>query len=346
MIGAGVLVVASVAGLLVWQPWNPSPVAPASVSGTSPTGTRIRLTWPAPAGGAAVGYYVILRDGKQVAHVPAGTLTWTDTSVQPGDRYVYGVATAGGGTQSGSSPTATVTALTPPPSVLAVSATYTTTTLNWRAPTDAPTPTSYVIYNSDGVLATIPGSSTSYTESGEQPGTPYQYAVVAEWGSHKSQQTTPITGSTRAVPLSGPGSATVTLTASPAGSFDNPTAGKAYKYNWTFDPTCRQDTCTVVAYATMPTNAAGKPYYFAVTLGGSDASGYFGSAQGHDTYCETSSDPDDDTLSVRITPVGPVRNGTWTNWQGTLTDDAAANTTADGSTCEAAVWSFTIQSSG
>ena len=33
----GALAVALIAGLLVWQPWSPRPVAPASLTATSPT---------------------------------------------------------------------------------------------------------------------------------------------------------------------------------------------------------------------------------------------------------------------------------------------------------------------
>ena len=46
----GVLAAALVAGLLVWQPWSPRPVAPVSLTAESPTGTSVQLSWPAPTG--------------------------------------------------------------------------------------------------------------------------------------------------------------------------------------------------------------------------------------------------------------------------------------------------------
>src|SRR6202046_221680 len=47
----GVLAAALVAGLLVWQPWSPRPIAPVSLTAESPTGTSVQLSRPAPHGG-------------------------------------------------------------------------------------------------------------------------------------------------------------------------------------------------------------------------------------------------------------------------------------------------------
>ena len=111
----GVLAAALVAGLLVRQPWSPRPIAPVSLTAESPTGTSVRLSWPAPNGGATPDQYVILRDGAQVAEVPGDETTWTNTGLRPGDKFRYEVATRGGGWQSGPSPVAKVTTLAPSP---------------------------------------------------------------------------------------------------------------------------------------------------------------------------------------------------------------------------------------
>ena len=91
----GVLAAALVAGLLVWQPWSPRPIAPVSLTAESPTGTSVQLSWPAPNGGATPDHYVILRDGAQVAEVPGDETSWTNAGLRPGDKFRYEVATRG-----------------------------------------------------------------------------------------------------------------------------------------------------------------------------------------------------------------------------------------------------------
>jgi hypothetical protein len=169
----GFLAAALVAGLLVWQPWSPRPIAPVSLSATSPTGTSVQLSWPAANGGATPDHYVILRDGAQVAEVPGDKTTWANTSLRPGDKFQYEVATRGGGWQSGPSPVATVTTLAPSPVGLKVASTYTSATLTWKPSPLGPAPDQYVVYDQGERAATLDGATTSYVERGLAEGTAF-----------------------------------------------------------------------------------------------------------------------------------------------------------------------------
>src|SRR3984957_2495639 len=182
----GVLAAGLVAGLLVWQPWSPRPIAPVSLTAKSPTGTSVQLSWPAPNGGAKPGQYVILRDGAQVAEVRGDETTWTNTGLRPGDKFRYEVATRGGGWQSGPSPVAKVTTLAPSPVGLKVASTYTTATLTWKPSPLGPAPDKYLVYDQGELAATLNGATTSYVERGLFEGTPFYYTVVAEWGTVSS----------------------------------------------------------------------------------------------------------------------------------------------------------------
>ena len=107
----------------------------------------MRLSWPAPNGGATPDHYVILRDGAQLAEVPGDERSWTNTGLRPGDKFRYEVATRGGGWQSGPSPVAEVTTIAPSPVGLKVASTYTSATLTWKPSPLGPAPDKYVVYD-------------------------------------------------------------------------------------------------------------------------------------------------------------------------------------------------------
>jgi hypothetical protein len=247
----GVLAAALVAGLLVWQPWSPRPIAPVSLTAKSPTGTSVQLSWPAPNGGATPDQYVILRDGAQVAEVPGDETTWTNTGLRPGDKFRYEVATRGSGWQSGPSPVASVTTLTPSPVGLKVASTYTSATLTWKPSPLGPAPDQYVVYDQGERAATVAGATTSYVERGLAEGTAFQYTVVAEWGTVWSAPSATDSGTIRSAPLSNLQNAIVTPTSIPSGATGG-TVGQAFPTSWNFTPQCATNACTMTVNLVVP----------------------------------------------------------------------------------------------
>jgi Fibronectin type III domain len=338
----GVVVVVLIAALVVWAPWSPRPAAPASLTATSPTGTSVRLSWPAPRGGATPDHYVILRDDVRVAEVPASETSWTDTGLRPGEHFQYEVATRGGGRQSGPSRVATVTTLAPSPVGLKVAATYTTATLTWKPSPLGPAPDKYVVYNGPNQVATLDGSTTSYAAQGQLQGAAFQYAVVAEWGTVKSAPSAADFGTFRSAPLDTYENVNVTLTSLPSNA-TGATEGKAFPESWDFTPHCSVSTCTMTVDAALPgTKNMSYPYTVKVSPSGA---GYTGSIKAHFVACVKTMTTD--TLVVTLTPdKGDISNGAWGKWTGTVMITTPYTTLSDGTYCPSGNWDYSVSTQG
>jgi hypothetical protein len=175
---------------------------------SSPTATTALVSWTAPKGGATPAQYDIMRDGKEQGTVPGSQTSWTDTGLAPGSKYSYMVITVGNGQKSAPSATTSVTTITPPPAdVTSTGQTYTTVTLHWSPPPNAPTPDTYTIHNTSTAngndeLDTVGGSQTSCTITKLIPGDQYTFAVSAMWGTAESALSQ-VNASPLTVPLSG-----------------------------------------------------------------------------------------------------------------------------------------------
>jgi len=337
----GVLAAALVAGLLVWQPWSPRPVAPASLTAISPSATSVLLSWPAPKGGATPDQYVILRDGTQLAQIPGDETSWANTGLQPGEKFTYEVATRGGGWQSGPSPVVTATTLTPSPIGLSVASTYTTATLTWEPSPLGPAPDKYVVYEGSEVAATLNGATTSYVESGLLEGAPYQYAVVAEWGAVKSAPSATDSGTIRSAPLSDLQDVNVTPTSIPAGATGG-TLDKQFPTSWAFTAQCSMNACTMIVNLVVPgPQERGFPMTLKLTPSGAD---YTGTTQAKFAVCggtETN-----DAIKVTLVPdKSQISNGHWGQWTGTVSATAPYVTVGDGF-CDESTWDFNVSSGG
>ena len=336
----GVLAVALVAGLLVWQPWSPRPVAPVSLTAESPTGTSVRLTWPAPNGGATPDHYVILRDGAQLAVVPGDERSWTNTGLRPGDKFRYEVATQGGGWQSGPSPVAEVTTIAPSPVGLKVASTYTSATLTWKPSPLGPAPDKYVVYDQGERAATLDGATTSYVERGLTEDTPFQYTVVAEWGTVSSAPSATDSGTIRSAPLDNLQNAIVTPTSIPSGATGG-TVGKAFPTSWNFAPECAS-ACTMTVNLVVPgPQERGFPLTVKVTPSGAD---YTGSAQAKFAVCAGISTTDAIKLTL-VPDKSQITNGQWGHWTGTVVATAPYVSLSNGY-CPSASWDFKVSSGG
>ncbi len=220
LVAGGVAVVALIAGLLVWQPWNPPPNAPTAIHVASKTATTVDVSWTASKGGGKPDKYIIFRDGKQAGEVPDGQTSWTDTGLAPGSAHKYTVAAAGGGQQSGPSVKAAVTTITPSPVGLAVSkVTYTTEVLTWSPSPQGPQPDQYTVYDGTNSLGTVTGATRSYTLTGLTPGSDHQLTVTAQWGSATSSPSTSLDAPPLDPPLDGSAPVQFKAVSVPSGKF-------------------------------------------------------------------------------------------------------------------------------
>jgi hypothetical protein len=320
------------------------------VHATSPAATTAVISWTASAGGFGPAHYLVLRDGKQVGSVPASATSYTDHGLVPGTTYDYTVVAAGLA-NSGPSGTATVRTGTPSPVGLVTSGvTHTTVTLHWSPPANAPAPDHYVIsdvvYGQAKIVTTVPGATTSYTDSTQTAGMPFQYHVVARWGSASSAPSAPVSGQTIAPPLAN----------SFPGRFDYASVagggwtGTPLGYTWTDQvyarTSCHAASCEMtITLSLTPPGGYGYQRVDVTTHPSGSGGAYTGSAKATVTYCGTPSalTPETDAFTLTMAPRGPVRNGAWGAWTGTVVLNAPPLTVAAGS-CAAGTWTIAIRS--
>jgi hypothetical protein len=341
---AAVVVAGLIAGLVAWSPWKPNP--PAHVHATSPTATSALVSWHAASGIiAGPRSYLVLRDGKQVGSVPASATAWTDRGLIPGVTYRYAVVAAGLG-HSAPSASATVTTITPSPVRLTERATHTTVDLHWSPSPLGPAPDHFVISNGTTVVATLPGTTTSYTDQGLAPGTPFQYTAVAQWGGYFSGPSPAANGATIAAPLSSSVPVHVDTTGSPGAAWGPVVAGYHWNDTWNAMPTCTSGDCTMkVTIAASPPSDAYQYTPFPMTLNPS-GTGYSGTAEAQVTGCKLTQSviPVTDTITLTLSPVkGKVDNRAWAAWTGTMV--MSAPYLSEGNEyCPAGSWTFAVTS--
>lgn len=337
----GVVVAGLAAGLLVWEPWHQSPVAPTAVFATSRTATSALVSWSASKGGAAPDHYLVLRDGRQVGSVPASRTSFTDNGLAPGSRHRYAIIAEAGGQKSAASvKVAAVTTITPSPVGLRLSkATWTTVTLRWSPSPLGPVPDKYQIFSEGNLVGVVGGSADSYVSTGLTAGGSYKYEVAAVWGHAVSAPSAAFTALTLAPPLSGSVPITVDTVSTP-GNGASLSVGDHWSDTWQFAPDCASTRCTLIADAELaaPGFAAQQ---FAVTLRGSGRS-YGGSAKAQISACGSVHVTNTITLSVNAK--GAVSNGAWSGWTGTM-QVSSPYTTVGNEYCPTQSWSFSVTTS-
>ncbi|HEU5144006.1 MAG TPA: fibronectin type III domain-containing protein [Dermatophilaceae bacterium] len=155
------------------------PSSPGGVTATSRATDSVALQWTGSTGGPEADQYLILRGAVQVGSVPSAVRTFTDTGLTPDSTYRYTVVAASGSKRS--TPSAELTAHTLPaalsqPSTIGTTATG--TTITWAEPTTGGTPASYIVLRDGAEVATVPGSTRSFDDTGLTPATSYRYTVV------------------------------------------------------------------------------------------------------------------------------------------------------------------------
>jgi hypothetical protein len=343
LIAGGVALVGLIAGLLVWQPWNPPPNPPTAVHVSSPTATSVLVSWIGSKGGATPVQYVIYRDGTQVGTVSASNASWTDTRLLPGSKHVYRVAAVGDGQQSGQTNAVSVTTITPPPVGVAVAkATWTSVTVKWSASTQGPTPDHYMVYNGTTQVASLPGTTDSYELTGLSTGQSYQVSVAAGWGSVTSAPSASIQAPTLDAPLSGSVPLTVKTTGTP-GSGASLTVGEHWNDTWQFTAGCTATRCTLTDSGEFdPPSVAVKQFSVKLTPSGD---GYSGSTTAKVTSC--GSVAVSNTIRVSVYPnSGAVSNGGWTKWNGTMVLSSPYVTASSSTYCPSQSWNFSLAGTG
>jgi hypothetical protein len=343
---AVVVAAALIAGVAVWAPWTLSP--PKDVRATSPTASTAVISWTASTGGFGLDHYLVLRDGKQAGSVPASATSDTDHGLLPGRTYHYTVIAAGL-VNSGPSATATVRAATPSPAGLAASqVTRTTVTLRWSAPPNAPTPDHYVIRNEAHVVTTVPGATTSYTDTAQTPDAVFEYDVVAQWGSASSAPSAAADGQTLAPPLSTSVPVHVATTSVPGNGWVGEPVGYSWDDQWPATSACHAESCRLtIALSLIPPGGYGYRQVPVAMRPSGSGGAYTGSGKARVTYCggvPPKGTAETDTITVTMTPArGSVRNGAWGAWTGAVVLRAPALTVAAGS-CPEGTWTFALKS--
>jgi uncharacterized repeat protein (TIGR03806 family) len=173
-----------------------APSVPQSLSAATVSGASIQLTWLAStdtADGSGVASYHVLRDGIQVAQVPVGTQTYTDSSLAAATEYsftVRAVDAAGNVSTDSALATATtpptssgdVTAPSIPLNLIAAATSSTSIHLNWGASTDNAGGSGLATYTvlRDGIqVAQVPVGTLSFVDSALSASTMYSYTVRA-----------------------------------------------------------------------------------------------------------------------------------------------------------------------
>jgi chitodextrinase len=169
------------------------PPAPTGLAASAQSGTTVSLSWnavTAPGAGCSVTSYLVERGGVAIA-APGGT-SYTDTLAASSTRYTYQVLAASTGGVPGSAAAVTVTtpkvADTTPPSpatnLTATAATSSRVVVTWSPGSDPQSGVKhYAILRNGTRVATVPATSTAFTNTGLRARTRYSYKVVTVNGA-------------------------------------------------------------------------------------------------------------------------------------------------------------------
>ena len=182
------------------------PSRPTGLAATVVSSTRVDLSWNASTDDVGVTGYTVYRDGSRIGTVGGATLSYSDTTVLPGNDYTYTVDAfdAAGNHSAQSAPAGASTSgdTTPPSKPTGLTATAvgpTTINLAWSASTDNVAVTGYTVYRDGAQLATVGGGTLTYSDASASPSTTYSYAVDAfDAASNHSAQSDPASATTPA----------------------------------------------------------------------------------------------------------------------------------------------------
>ena len=172
-----------------------APSVPAGLSAAATTTPQVNLSWSASTDNVGVTGYTIYRNGSTLTTVSGATLTYSDLAVTQTTTYTYRVDAfdaAGNHSAQSASASATTPDITAPSVPTGLAATTTKTpqvNLSWSASTDNVAVTGYDVYRDGSKLATVGGSTLTYTDLAVSGMTTYTYRVDAfdAAGNHSAQ---------------------------------------------------------------------------------------------------------------------------------------------------------------
>lgn len=168
-------------------PDTEDPTAPGNLRTTNVSSTTVDLSWDSSTDNVAVALYTVFRNNSVIATLATGINSYSDTSVAPGNNYLYTVRATD---LSNNFATSTVLNVYVPnnadtvaptaPGNLRTNGTPTTSVaLEWNASTDNVGVVSYRVLRGGNSIATLSPGTTDYTDSTVSPGNNYQYNVRA-----------------------------------------------------------------------------------------------------------------------------------------------------------------------
>jgi hypothetical protein len=125
-------------------------------------------------------------------------------------------------------------------------------TVDWSGPATGPRPDRYEVLRGDVLIATVPGTVTSYTDSGLTPDSVNRYQVIAVRAGKLSPASRQLAGQTAVPPLAAArfawgGLVTVNmLSLSPSNAQWDIQPGRSWTEPWRFTPECSSGPCNVL----------------------------------------------------------------------------------------------------
>jgi hypothetical protein len=116
----------------------------------------------------------------------------------------------------------------------------------WSPPATGPAPDRYLILRGGAVIASVPGTVTSYRQAGLAPATAYQYQVAAVRGGKRSARSAVLVVRTATPPVSaarlqGPWTVRIKVVRGAA----DLAGGSRWDESWTTSPKCAAGACAV-----------------------------------------------------------------------------------------------------
>jgi fibronectin type 3 domain-containing protein len=158
------------------------------LAATAESGTTVSLNWNAvtgPGAGCSVASYLVERGGVAIA-APGGT-TYTDSLAASGTTYTYKVLAVATGGVPGSAAAVKVTTpkvadKTPPSpatNLVATAASSSRVVVTWSPGSDPESGVKhYAILRNGTRVATVPATSTTFSDTGLRTRTSYSYKIV------------------------------------------------------------------------------------------------------------------------------------------------------------------------
>jgi serine/threonine-protein kinase len=192
----------------------------------------------------------------------------------------------------------------------------------WSGPAKGPVPNRYEVFQDGQEVASIPGSTTNYRDSGLHPDTTYQFKIIAIRGRQRSLPSGTLTVTTTTPPLSDAvlnWSGTVTYKVVAASDWQLK-VGETMLNTWAFTPLCTSGPCDV----TLNGQIYGWSFTARLTRSGSTYSGVAprGYSNGSDWSCGSNTN-NRTALYIQLKAKGAAWKGQWsiTSFTGTVTWD-------------------------